>query len=510
MQTRQLAVCFLFGFLLSGPGALAQDTEPGEPLSAIDWLSDVVREPPQVTAQPNDVSTNALPTAIVTTTLDAPDVDAVGILSAGRTGLPSDFWGPTPTKELTRALGALRNDLPRPLLEFLQEVMLTELDAPVDAVGRGELFLARIDWFLKLGALEQAEALLVRAGPKDDPRLFSRWFDVSLLTGAEEAPCRHMLQTPDLAPTYPARIFCLARAGDWDAAALTLNTGRALGLITAQEDALLARFLDPELFEGAPFLPIPERITPLNFRMHEAIGEPLSLGGLPNAFAFASLSENEGWKARISAAERLARATAIPPDRLAAIYGERSPAASGGVWDRVAAWQDVQKALDAGDGEKIQTALPGLMRAARRAGLEATFAELLGPELVTAPVPDSLTDTVARMGLLSLDYEALAGKSSDPLLKAIATGGPMPASADSALRNAVIAGFRATPPPDFTEMLKDRELGAAFLKAAALLEDGARSDPASVEAALSVFRALSLTDLTRRTALFLLLSGQST
>ena len=77
--------------------------------------------------------------------------------------------------------------------------------------------------------------------------------------------------TPDLAPTFPARIFCLARAGDWNAAALTLRTAQALGYVTPEEDALLQRFLEPELDDGET-LPPPDKPTPLVWRMFEAIG----------------------------------------------------------------------------------------------------------------------------------------------------------------------------------------------------------------------------------------------
>jgi len=151
---------------------------------------------------------------------------------------------------------------------------------------------------------------------------------------------------------------------------VTLNTGKTLGVISDKEDALLARFLDPELFEGEPFLPVPDRITPLNYRMHEAIGEPLSLGGLPQAFAYRGLSKTNGWKARLSAAERLARTGGVSPDMLFALYTERRPAASGGVWDRARAIQDMDAALSSTDTDKIGKALPRAMRAMRSAGLE--------------------------------------------------------------------------------------------------------------------------------------------
>ncbi len=105
-----------------------------------------------------------------------------------------------------------------------------------------------------------------------------------------------MVESPGLAPTFPARIFCLARSGDWNAAALTLRTGQALGYITEAEEALLSRFLDPDLYEGEPPLPTPAPVTPLAWRMFEAIGEPLSTATLPMAFAHAELRPQAGWK----------------------------------------------------------------------------------------------------------------------------------------------------------------------------------------------------------------------
>jgi hypothetical protein len=122
---------------------------------------------------------------------------------------------------------------------------------PADAGGRGALLLARIDELLDVGALEQAAALLDAAGSAE-PELFRRSFDVALLTGTEDRACAQMRANPQLAPTFPARIFCLARSGDWNAAALTLRTAQALGFVTEEEDALLSRFLDPELYEGDP------------------------------------------------------------------------------------------------------------------------------------------------------------------------------------------------------------------------------------------------------------------
>ena len=151
------------------------------------------------------------------------------------TGLPRGLWGATASTELARLirLQPVKN-LPA-MQDLLQMILLAELDAPydasIDAAANGLLFLARIDKLLDIGTLDQAQALLERAGP-DTPELFRRWFDVALLTGTEDAACEVLRSKADIAPTFPARIFCLARNGDWNAAAVTLETAKVLDYIT--------------------------------------------------------------------------------------------------------------------------------------------------------------------------------------------------------------------------------------------------------------------------------------
>ena len=51
--------------------------------------------------------------------------------------------------------------------------------------------------------------------------------------------------------------------------------------------------------------------SPLLFRLHEAIGEPLPTGALPRAYAVADLRDLAGWKPQLEAAERLAVAREV-------------------------------------------------------------------------------------------------------------------------------------------------------------------------------------------------------
>ncbi|WP_145963007.1 hypothetical protein [Mangrovicoccus ximenensis] len=112
-------------------------------------------------------------------------------------------------------------------------------------------------------ALDRAQALIERAGP-GTPDLFRRWFDISLLTDSEDRACAALEANPGIVPNPMTRVFCLAREGRWTTAALTLESGRALGDISEADHALLSRFLDPDLFEGEPPLLPPRQVTPLS------------------------------------------------------------------------------------------------------------------------------------------------------------------------------------------------------------------------------------------------------
>ncbi len=355
--------------------AIALPASAEEPLSAIDWLSDsitdpVVAEPPVARTVPSDT--------ITTTTLDGPQPDAVGLLPSAVTGFPPDLWGPGNPDEIARMIRAETVDTLPSAQALLRMILLAEANPPVGAATRGELLEARIDKLLDLGLVEEASALLERSGATT-PELFRRAFDVSLLLGKEDGACEQMRDRPDVAPTFPARIFCLARNGDWPAAALTLGTTRALGQITPEEEALLSRFLDPDLYEGEGQLPPPARPTPLVFRMHEAVGEPLPSSVLPRAFAHADLRSTSGWKAQLEAAERLVRTGALDPNRLFGLYTERRPAASGGVWERAKAIQALDRAITGGETTAIAAALAPAWDEMAEAGLTPALAAKAAP-----------------------------------------------------------------------------------------------------------------------------------
>lgn len=503
------SLSLVLSFLASGAAA-----QTDAPLSAIDWLSDSVATPAALPAalppEPGGgTAASALPAPVTTLPLDAPLPDAIGLLSAAEAGLPADLWGASPAADIARRLLDEPLEMLPEMRSLMHAILLARLDPPVDASADTSLFLSRIDRLLQLAHLSEAAALLDRA-PKNDPEIFRRAFDVALLTGAEDEACRTMRRTPEISPTYPARIFCLARGGDWQAAALTLETAKALGILTEDEDHLLARFLDPELFEGVDPPRPPQRPSPLTHRLYEAIGEPQATSALPLAFAHADLRDTSGWRARLLAGERLAATGALGGDDLFALYRERRPAASGGVWDRAAAIQALDRALAEGTPADVAAALGPAWDAMQTMQLERPFAEEYAPRINEGILPPEMRGVAFRIGLLTPEFARIAAEHppagpDERFLAAIARGVPPAAAPTAPLPLAVRDGLRATGVPARYRVFVDEDRrGEGLLQAINDVSDGAFGDFPKVTDALTYLRHLGLETSARRAALELL------
>ena len=536
MCNSRVLVLVAVGAGLCAPAAFAEK----RPLSAINWLSQSVKAPPAIGLQPvqpdavvqpnaNTVNgtqatlpavagevgvtqTSVLPQPVAVSVLGGPSPDAVGLLPAAVTGFPRKLWGPGQSADIALAIGAVRLDGLPALQGLLMTVLLAEAEAPPDSAGSNGLLVARIDKLLEIGALDQAQALINAAGPTTSPELFRRSFDVALLTGEEDRACAVMQSAPGLAPTLTARVFCLARAENWSTAALTLRTSQALGQSNPADDALLTRFLDPDLFDGDPMPPPPKPISPLTWRIYEALGEPISTATLPPAFAHAELTDRAGWKAQIEAAERLARVGAITPNVLLGLYTDSTPSASGGVWDRADAFQRFDAALTKGDVAAVEQRLPVAYARMKDVELEVPFATLFAQPLSKLLLTGDAARMAYELGLLSPDYERLSKGDGAKLdartlfLAGLATGSVKDLVAPDSMARAIAPAF-LTPelPADLVPMVQEGRTGEAILAAMDRIEQGLGGELVKVTEGLSVLRKLGLEDIARRTAIELIL-----
>lgn len=499
---------------LSGVGA-ADDRSA--PLSAIDWLDQApealirpVAQPEAARDEPAVAQSGASPSVTVAP-LDDGVARRVGLLPYAVTGLRPDLWNGSDPEQLGRLLRAATSQR----LPAAQELLLTLLLAEAERSPQDDLWLAaRIDALIRMGAVEPALSLIQQTDPQNSKALFARWLTLSLLAKQEQTPCRILADKPALRPDAASHVFCTAQSGDYNTAALVFGTAGALDVLSETQEQLLARFLDPELFEDSPMPRAPVRPDALTFRLFEAAGEPLSTAPLPLAFAHHDLSADAGWKAQLEAAERLARAGVLPSNQLLGLYSSRAPAASGGLWDRVAALQAFERALDDGDTTAISTALPSMWRGMQAAGLEVAFSDLFAETLTQVEIATPTAARIAfRMELLSRAYEAAIvpdiASPADRFLMSVARGAPDPKLAGDAVQRSVVAGFGGTLALSADlETLRAGTVGANLLSILDRLADAGRGDHVALGQSLTDLRALGLEDVARRAALqFLILKA---
>jgi len=521
-------------------GAISAPAAAQAPLSAIDWLRENLTQPEPGAHPVTPLTGDAWMHSVITTrAIDAARPESVGLFSATRAGLPRAFWGATLDTELAVLIRGLPVDTLPVLRDLSYRVLLAELDAPrialpevegqadapasgaqaatgAAAEARASAFLgARIDKLMDFGAIDQAAALLDTIDLAD-AGLRQRRFEIALLLGQEQDACDTLHTEARPFAFEPAVIFCQARQGDWAGAEQRLTRALDAGSLGPLYGPLLTRFLDAEddLHSGNGELEaiLPPRLTPLAWRLLEAIGAPVATHGLPVAFAHADLRGTIGWRAQLEAAERLVRSGALPPNRLLGLYTERSAAASGGIWERVRAVQRLDTALSGGDAAMIGAALLGAWPQIVEGELEVAFAALYAEALLAAGLSGAAQERAVIVGLLSQDYEQVAldhpgATAQTRFLAGIARGLPpaedVPGSdaTRDTLRAAIAEAFTNPPPvPDGARArLAEGRLGEEVLLT--LISLGTASDPRVLADGLAVLRHVGLEDVARRAAL---------
>jgi hypothetical protein len=351
--------------------------------------------------------------------------------------------------------------------------------------------------------------LIEAAGTTTNADLFRRAFDVSLLTGQEDRACAALKSAPGLSPAPPARIFCAARSGDWATANLALRTETSLGSLSPSDSELLARFLDPESVAGD--MPEPQKpLTPLTWRIYDALGQTIPAAGLPLAFSHAELGPRAGWKAQIEAAERLARADVLAPNLLLGLYTDRVPAASGGVWDRADAFQRFDAALTKGDVAGVTATLPAAYAMMKSVELEVPFATLYADALAKLPLTGAAADMAYELGLLSPHYEILSQNpppgQRQAFLAGLAAGNLAGLTAPDSMGRAIAPAFLGTDvPPDLADLARSGQTGQAILAAIARINTGVLGEDRAITEGLALLRGLGLESVARQVALDLMI-----
>lgn len=501
-------------------GLLALPALAQAPISAIGWLSESIKNPPPFEIAPEQ------PPLVPTLSLEVAEKkylmgvspDAIGLLAPSVTGFPANMWGDMSVREVANILRIFPEQGTPEGRALFRRILLAQANPPHGDQQLGLVLQARVDRLFALGALDAAEALVTLNQPVTRT-MFSRTFDIAILTDRTLKICQAIADAPALSEDLSQKVYCLARGGDWNAAAITLSLGATIGAIAPLREELLIRFLDPELFEGAPDPAIPEPLVPMDFVLREASVLPRPAGLLPLPYLYRDTALRAALRQRIEATERLVKSGALPASLLFSAYRTGQSASSGGVWGRHHAVQALDNALETGQPQKIAQAIKTANQALGDIGLLTALAEEYGERLATLPydpaygdVVDITVDLVHLANLTTPDWER--HDSSAPrrdLAQKLVQHSPLQTDDKTeALSQAICDALSGNVPETaarqrLQDMLALGNTAEAVLGALALLANGAAGDPGSIGTGLYILTQAGQEAAARRIAVQILL-----
>ena len=344
-------------FCFSGSVAASDN----QPMSAIDWLREKINDPPVFYTFPTEKNGMSEESHIEIQVDQLPGVskNSIGIFGGIRLGLPINVWSGESETLIANEIEKIPPSNLFRLNRFLKKVLLVEADPPITNLREkfsGKLFLrARISKLIRMGALDDAEELLKSANPSKDPILLDLWAEVSFLTERLDDFCNTVLKihNKEMFPAY--RVICLARSGDWSAAALTLATYSSMEKIETNLEILLINYLDHEAELEIKNKELCLKHIPVLVYLCNFSGIKSYENTLPIEFLYNDLSRSKSLRARINASEELVRSGALDPNILFTNYKIKQASTSGGVWARVRLVQELDKKLNSIESSTLWT-----------------------------------------------------------------------------------------------------------------------------------------------------------
>ncbi len=406
-----ILIFFSINFLIPNNHSYAKD-----PLSAIDWLAEKINDPPNFYSNSleNTFNNNAIKK------MDLPNVsnNSIGIFPSIRVGLNADLWKKNNEIEIVNKLNEISiNDIYF-FNRFYKRILLIEADPPLisnNVKFSGSLFLrARILKLIEMGALDDAEALIIEANPSKDSNLIDLWSQISFLTFRLDRFCHTILKGyhSNIKPSH--KIICLARSGDWNAAALTLATYSSINEIKGDYEKLLINYLDNEAELEINNTELCSNDVPLiiylcNFSKRNSQNSIYKL-----KYLYGDLNRGKSIRSRINASEELVKSGALNPNVLFSNYKVNQPSTSGGIWARTKLIQDLEKKLEneAIDDSFLSNHLSLIIENFLKNNLISPFAEYYSERLNKIISENtSLNEQIIVFGILSGNYTNLISKN---------------------------------------------------------------------------------------------------
>ena len=490
-----MRIRYFFYFLLLASSLAAQS-----PLSAIDWLS---KENSKFQRSILDIKNLDVEKTndIQVSTLNSNEYQSIGLLPIYVTGIPTTIWRNSNFDDLQYSIKTMPTFSYSPIQELVYSLLLAEARPPLNEPSRYDFLEVRLKKLLNYGAVDPAIALIERASPVPE-RMISLLFDISLLSSNNFPICDPVFQNTEIKNLQAELIYCYARKGDWLTAHLILKTEEVLGDLTAHEISLLDRYLEVDFnVDLNALLPPPESITPLEYRLYEAIGEPIPAEYLPVQYSQSDLSGENGWRAQVIAAERLSLTGAIPENQILGVYTNHSLGVSGGIWDRVKVVNDLDAALHG--KENFEEYFLDAWKVFKQTNHLTVFAKLFGLRVFEKNLSPKSKKIAANLLLLTNNFKLTEGYwDSSDIRFGLTTGDFSQVKVSDETEKIILQIFTEPSVPFLVEQkLNQGKLGEVILNALLQFEMGIEGNLKDFSESLSTLNLIGLETTARRAAL---------
>ena len=490
-----MRIRYFFYFLL-----LASQLAAQSPLSAIDWLSKENSRFQRSILEIKNVDVEKT-NDIQVSTLNSNEYQSIGLLPIYVTGIPTTIWRNSSFDDLEYSFKTMPTFSYSPIQELVYSLLLAEARPPLNEPSRYAFLEVRLEKLLNYGAVDPAIALIERASPVPE-RMISLLFDISLLSSNNFPICDPVFQNTEIKDLQAELIYCYARKGDWLTAHLILKTEEVLGDLTIHEISLLDRYLEVDFnVDLNALLPPPESITPLEYRLYEAIGEPIPAEYLPIQYSQSDLSGENGWRAQVIAAERLSLTGAIPENQILGIYTNHSPGVSGGMWDRVKVINDLDAALDS--KENFEEYFQDAWKVFKQTNQLTVFAKLFGLRVFEKNLSPKSKKIAANLLLLTNNFKLTEGYWDPSDIRfGLTTGDFSQVKVSDETEKIIFQIFTEPSLPFLVEQkLNQGKLGEVILNALLQFEMGIEGNLKDLSESLSTLNLIGLETTARRAAL---------
>lgn len=251
-----------------------------EGISPSEWLNSKIKNQPAFTVLPEKPKKNYGTGKVEESSLGGINLNSVGLISVENTSFPGNIWNSSSEKLLAQKVNEMPEFELSSVNKLFKRLLILDTEPPINSIGSknmGSLFLiSRIDKLIEFGAIDEAETILDYI-KNPGFELLKRKMDVALINGRLQGICKEIKSHSHSTVFLKFKILCLAREGDWNAAAIIFSVGSTLKLFTPIEKKLLLNFLDPEINIEIEKKEISKNLSPINFYLF------LSRNSLPNS-----------------------------------------------------------------------------------------------------------------------------------------------------------------------------------------------------------------------------------